>query len=111
MSFERKVYLVGVTLCVPVAFGALAMLYWTWSIGAPASLLVGLSLGIVSKLLVGYMAWRALNGTRPAEGFERRHLSVALRSTDLGCAHSIKPRATARMPSTRRYSSTRRRQP
>lgn len=86
MSFERKVYLGGVTLCVPVAFGALAMLYWTWSIGAPASLLVGLSLGIVSNLLVGYMAWRALNGTRPVEGDA---ISIALKVLSVGIFLSL----------------------
>jgi len=86
MSFERKVYLVCLILCVPVAFGALAALYWMWSIGAPASLLVGLSLGIVCNLLVGYMAWRALNGTRPVEGDP---ISVALKVFSVGIFLSL----------------------
>ena len=76
MSFERKVYRVCLVLCVPVGLGALVVLYWMWSIGAPASLLVGLSLAIVFNLLVGLMTWRALNGARPVEGDP---ISIALK--------------------------------
>lgn len=86
MSFERRVYLVCLVMCVPVGVGALLVLYWAWSIGAPASLLVGLSLGIASNLLVGYMAWRALNGARPVEGDP---ISVALKVLSVGTFLSL----------------------
>jgi hypothetical protein len=86
MSFERKVYLVSLVGCASVGLGALVMLYWMWSIGAPASLLLGLSLGIVGNLLVGYMAWRALNGTRPVEGDP---ISIALKVLRVGIFLSL----------------------
>jgi hypothetical protein len=73
-------------MCVAVGLGALVVLHWAWSIGAPASLLLGLSSAIVFDLLVGFMAWRALNGARPVEGDP---ISVALKVLSVGIFLSL----------------------
>jgi hypothetical protein len=66
--------------------GGACFLLWSWSIGAPASLLISLVLVLVAMSLTGYMAWRALHGIWPAEG-DRIDIALKLLSVGIFLTH------------------------
>jgi site-specific recombinase len=86
MTLERKVYAWCLALAVLGTIVGACFLGWSWSIGAPAWLLIGLVLVLVSMSLTGYMAWRALHGIRPAEG---DRIFIALKLLSVGIFLSL----------------------
>lgn len=86
MPSERKVYTWCLALALLGTSGGACFLLWSWSIGAPPWLLIGLVLALVSMSLTGYMAWRALHGIRPAEG---DWIAVALKLLSAGIFLSL----------------------
>jgi hypothetical protein len=81
LPFERKVYSVCLALAPLGMIGCSYTLFQMWSIGAPVWLMLALVLALVSMSLTGYMAWRALNGIRPAPGDP---ITVALKLLSAG---------------------------
>lgn len=76
MSVERRIYVCGLVLMVAAALAAMYQLMQAWRIGAPAWLVIALTLAFSITVLTGYTAWRALNGIRPAPGDP---ISIALK--------------------------------
>lgn len=81
MSPERKVYAICLALASLGTIGGVYFLWRVLSTGAPAWLLIGLVLALVALSLTGYMAWRALNGMRPAPGDP---INIALKLLSVG---------------------------
>ncbi|HEX8832280.1 MAG TPA: hypothetical protein VF705_13985 [Longimicrobium sp.] len=86
MPSERKVYAWCLALAVLGMIGGTFFLGLSWSIRAPAWLLIGLVLVLASMSLTGYMAWRALHGIRPAEG---DWIAIALKLLSAGIFLSL----------------------